>query len=732
MKKYYIQLFSPHGLIRFNNPEIGRDSDTGGQVKYLVELINALSTHEQVRKVDLFTRLIVDNRTSPSYAKAIETINDKARIVRIESGGKAYKKKEALWGHLNEFIDNVITFVKTEGEVPDIVHGHYADGNYIANEVSKIFGSPFVATGHSLGRNKQSLLLANGLSKIEIDKKFNLEHRIKVEEEVIANADMIIASTESEVLNQYKMYNSSKDANFVVIPPGVNTKTFYPYYKNTMPGFEMSVEEEQALFQINHEIERFLYDPNKPLILSIGRADERKNFETIIEAYGADPQLQAMANLAIFAGIRKDISKMPESESEILMRLLLLLDKYDLYGKLAIPKRNDPKMDVPAIYRIAARKGGVFINGTSEENFGLTIIEAGASGLPVVAAPNGGPKEIIEKCSNGLTTDVESPKAIAYSLKKIISDETYWRSYSNNGIQNVNRLYSWDAHVNQYIENIGKIAEHPKASTKSNIKAKMGVRFSESDVVFISDIDGTLIGDGKNEGLEALKKWVGNKQVLFGLATGRNRDLTEEMIKQYDMNTAEIFICSAGAEIYYSNQFILDKGWLSHISYMWKREGIVKALKDNPKLKMQEAGAQKDFKLSYYVDSEFNDDDLADIYNVLDKNGLRANILLTENKYLDLLPIRASKGSAIKYLSRKWNFPISQFITAGNSGNDIDMLTGKMKGIVVSNYSPELQELKSKKQIYFAQKSLAAGVLEGLKHYTSSMKFMEESERSSK
>ena len=40
-----------------------------------------------------------------------------------------------------------------------------------------------------------------------------------------------------------------------------------------------------------------------------------------------------MANLAIFAGVRKDITQMPEDEQEILTNLLLLLDKYDLYGK---------------------------------------------------------------------------------------------------------------------------------------------------------------------------------------------------------------------------------------------------------------------------------------------------------------------------------------------------------------------------------------------------------------
>jgi sucrose-phosphate synthase len=93
--------------------------------------------------------------------------------------------------------------------------------------------------------------------------------------------------------------------------------------------------------------------------------------------------------------------------------------------------------------------------------------------------------------------------------------------------------------------------------------------------------------------------------------------------------------------------------------------------------------------------------------------------LLTENKYLDFLPFRAGKGNAVRYLSYKWKVPIENFITAGNSGNDIDMLRGKTKGIVVANYSPELEELKKykNKNIYFANQPLAKGVLEGIQFY---------------
>ena len=169
MREYYIQLFSPHGLIRFSNPEIGRDKDTGGQVKYVLELLESLSQHPAVRKVDLFTRKIADKRVSSAYDKEIEVVNNKARIVRIACGGNSYRQKESLWDYLDEFVDKTIRFIEKQDDFPDIVHGHYADGNYIAGQISEIYGVPFIATGHSLGLNKKNILLQQGLTSEKIN-----------------------------------------------------------------------------------------------------------------------------------------------------------------------------------------------------------------------------------------------------------------------------------------------------------------------------------------------------------------------------------------------------------------------------------------------------------------------------------------------------------------------------------------------------------------------------------
>ncbi len=94
----------------------------------------------------------------------------------------------------------------------------------------------------------------------------------------------------------------------------------------------------------------------------------------------------------------------------MLTDILLGIDRHDLYGRAAYPKHHRAD-DVPLLYRLAALSGGVFVNPALTEPFGLTLLEAAASGLPVVATEDGGPQDIIENCGNGYLVDPLDPRA---------------------------------------------------------------------------------------------------------------------------------------------------------------------------------------------------------------------------------------------------------------------------------------------------------------------------------
>jgi sucrose-phosphate synthase len=694
---------------------MGRDADTGGQIKYVLELARVLAEKEEVARVDLFTRRIRDPKLSPDYSKEVETISDKARIVRIPCGGGKYIRKELLWPHMDEYVDKTLKFLKKEPMEPDIFHGHYADGGYVAMTLASMFGEPFVFTGHSLGRNKLQKLLESGMSEEDINKKYRMNRRLEVEESVLNRADLVITSTQQEITHQYGLYQNKDHPQYLVNPPGLELDRFFPYYDEQV-GDTKDESYRQAKAAILNELNRFFLNPEKPLILALSRPEKRKNIGALLQAFGENRELQAMVNLAVFLGIRRDITQMEENEQAVLTETLLLMDKYDLYGKIAVPKKHDFTFEVPELFRITAESKGVFVNPALVEPFGLTLLEAAACGAPIVATNDGGPKDIIGNCKNGILVDVSNPSNISDAIKKIIVHAELWTQYSTNGINNVRKFYSWNSHVSRYLEHITKLSrESTSISMTEGVSPPFAKRLIHLNKFIITDIDNTLTGDADSlkDLLNTLKKH--RDKVGFGVATGRTIDSTIDHLHEQGVPQPDIIITSVGSEIYYGKADYPDTGWASHLARKWDKEKIKRLLEDLPFVVPQTDDFERDFKLSYFM--EFNEEYFKLIHDLLTAKGCHYNLIYSHESFLDFLPQRASKGKAIRYISYKWGIPLGNILVCGDSGNDEEMLRGDPKGIVVGNRSSELDRLKGKRRIYFAKNKYAAGIIEGMNHY---------------
>ena len=612
---------------------------------------------------------------------------------------------------MEEFVDNSIKYIKSQGRMPDIIHSHYADAGFVCSELTKFFGIPFIHTGHSLGRSKLSKLLNDG-GKIEaIEKRYKISHRIAVEENVIYFADKIITSTAQEIDIQYGEYENSDKNKFEVIPPGVDLDKFYPYNDKSQEHKEATNNQKI----LKNDLNSFLSDTKKPLITAISRADKRKNISGLIKAFGENSELQEKANLVIYAGSRDDISTMPDNEREVLTEVLLLIDKYNLYGKIAIPKRSVEQSEIPEIYRITAESGGIFCNVALTEPFGLTLIEAAGTGAPVVATNDGGPKDILKNLDNGILVDVSAPKYIAKALNKIFDKQELWKRYSENGIKKVKQYYTWEAHTDKYLNIISKILD--KVRDKKYTFAPLGKTLFDMNKLIVSDIDNTLIGHTESlaELISLMKTMQPN--VRFAVATGRTVESAFAVLKEHSVPFPDIIISSVGSEIYYhhNGDLIYSTGWDSHLSHRWNRKKIVDVLKEFDFLEYQEEDTQRKFKVSYYTTD--NPENLKKVKDTIIKNKLKANIIFSHGQFLDILPYRASKGKAIRYLAYRWNIPYENVLVAGDSGNDTEMLKGELLAVVVSNFSEELEAIRGSKRVYFANRSYAGGIIDGIQFY---------------
>ena len=404
--RLHLLFISVHGLIRGKDLELGRDADTGGQTRYVVELARALGERQDVARVDLLTRRVLDSSVSADYARNEEMLSDAARIIRLDCGEEAYLPKEQLWDCLDVFADNALHWLREHELTPDIVHSHYADAGYVGIRLSSQLGVPLVHTGHSLGRVKRRRLLARGLKRDDIEARYNMSRRVEAEEDILGTAELVITSTNQEIEQQYGLYDHYQPEKMRVIPPGTELDSFYP---------PDGSEHDSPMYR---ELGRFLLNPDRPMILALSRPDTRKNITALLEAYGESEAMQAAANLVVFAGNRNDMRDLDSEAQQVLNDILLTIDQYDLYGKVAYPKAHRPE-EVPVLYRLAAASQGVFINPALTEPFGLTLIEAAASGLPIVATEDGGPTDIIDNCHNGYLIDPLDSQAMADTLSLI-------------------------------------------------------------------------------------------------------------------------------------------------------------------------------------------------------------------------------------------------------------------------------------------------------------------------
>ena len=703
----YLLMISVHGLIRGTAPELGRDPDTGGQVLYVLELARALGRRPEVAQVDLLTRLVEDPAVGPDYARPEEELEPGSRIVRLPFGPRRYVRKELLWDHLDHLVDRYLAYARGLPRLPDLIHSHYADAGHVAMRLSSLLGIPYLHTGHSLGRIKRARLLEAGGREAALERQFHFARRIQAEEETLRHAARVVASTRQETLEQYALYTHFDLRRAVVIPPGTDTTRFAPpRERRPEPG-------------VAAKVDRFLAHPRRPVLLSIGRPVPSKNLLGLVRAYGSDPDLRARANLVLLAGCHEDVQDLDEEGRATWQELFRTLDRLDLFGSVAFPKSHLPS-EVADFYRLAVLRRGVYVNPAFAESFGLTLIEAAASGLPLVTTDSGGPRDIVANCRNGTVVPPGDEPALAAALREALADPQRWAAWSRNGLRGVRDHYTWDAHVRRYLKEAALIIRRDrKRRRRELVSASAGPDtspFLQAQGVLVCDLDDTLLGD--RDALARLLDWIRVQRefLAFGVATGRKLDSALYVLKEWGVPAPDVIISGIGTEIRYRFNDTLDLGWHNHIRQGWRRDDLAAALREVPGLTLQSRRKQGPLKLSYNV-KPARLPPLDALQELIHRAGLQANLVYSQARHLDVLPQRASKGQAVRYLAFKWGIPSDRIITAGDSGNDRDMLLGDMLGIVVGNHSPELAALRGRARVYFANQPCAGGILEGIRHY---------------
>jgi hypothetical protein len=269
----------------------------------------------------------------------------------------------------------------------------------------------------------------------------------------------------------------------------------------------------------------------------------------------------------------------------------------------------------------------------------------------------------------------------------------------------------------------------------------------KNNILLCSDMDRTILPNGDQEESSdvrsVLRLLVERPEIHIAYVSGRDKNLIQEAITEYDLPFPEYAVGDVGTTIYEltGNNWTPWEDWFREIAKDWngsESEDLTGILKGFDNLKLQEPEKQNRFKLSYYADKNANGRQLVDqIQAYLSKQKLSSRIIWSVDEQrnsglVDILPQRASKLHAIRYLMDQKGYRKSKVVFCGDSGNDLNVLTSDIRAVLVKNASEDvrLEALESvvkngrAETLYMAKGDFmgmngnyTAGVLEGLAHF---------------
>lgn len=232
--------------------------------------------------------------------------------------------------------------------------------------------------------------------------------------------------------------------------------------------------------------------------------------------------------------------------------------------------------------------------------------------------------------------------------------------------------------------------------------------------LLVSDIDGTLLENGQpTAGLEALRAIVEIKRpdVRFVYATGRTMKSTEALIEHGVLPKADAVVPSVGTELWMNPFRNADSEYDAFVSNGFNRERVFATAVSFLQIRPQPDEFQSPMKASFYLEDAKVVPRFEELLSRADAGG---RVVYSCDRFLDVIPHRAGKRNAVNYLRRRMGILRPNVLVAGDSGNDLDMLSEPgFCSVVVGNAEKELEQIGESPSEYRSTLPHAAGVLEG-------------------
>jgi len=225
-------------------------------------------------------------------------------------------------------------------------------------------------------------------------------------------------------------------------------------------------------------------------------------------------------------------------------------------------------------------------------------------------------------------------------------------------------------------------------------------------------LDGTFVGD--RQGLDELLAFYNSQEYTVSLVyiTGRHYRSALSLIEEENLPLPEVLVTDVGTEIHIGPSLEKDAEWETRMLEHWQPEVIDRIAATVEGLEKQDLPVSN--RCSYYAG------DLT-VVETFEKELLAAEIphklIYSGGRDLDILPAASGKGAALDYILDKFEAREAKILVAGDSGNDLEMLSLGLPSVIVGNAQPELLESAESPLIFRASKACAGGIQEAWNHF---------------
>lgn len=411
-----IAMVSTHGYVAAQ-PPFGA-ADTGGQVVYVIELSRKLA--QLGYEVDIWTRQFENQ-------PALEPVCDQVRIVRTPCGGPSFIPKEYLAHRIPEWSENTLRFIQHHSLRYAFINSHYWDAGLAGQHLSEVLDCPHVHTPHSLGLWKKRQMEQDYPGDLtQFEERYNFSERIRRERLLYADADLVVATTPQQLDLLREDYDAPPD-NCRMIPPGYDDNRFYP----------VSEASRNALRQ------RLGFTGK--VVMAIGRLARNKGYDLLLRGFAilAAREPDAILHLAVGG------SSSTPLETSILDELKSITSELALTNRVHFGSFI-PDDALPDYYRAA----DLFVLSSRYEPFGMTAIEAMASGTPTVVTIHGGLYRALTFGRHALFADPFDPEDLGITMLKAFRHPRLRNRMARMGAHKARSLFTWTGIAQQLIATV--------------------------------------------------------------------------------------------------------------------------------------------------------------------------------------------------------------------------------------------------------------------------------------